>query len=105
MTNDGARAKDFDAVYNELKKWGRFELVQERAKADIVIMLSTKPGEDVALVGSGGFVAGGSDSRHYIRITRASDDAALWSDATGDWHRSPKNLVSNLKKRIQAKKQ
>ncbi len=104
VKNDGARAKDFDSFYNELKKWGRFKLVQERAEADIAITLSTRSG-DVAVVGSGGFIAGGSSSKYYIRITRTLDDTPLWSDATGDWLISPKHLVSNLKKRMQPKNQ
>jgi len=38
-----ARLKD--KAYDELKKWGRWTIVEERAKADLVIVLSSEEGQ------------------------------------------------------------
>jgi hypothetical protein len=42
VMNDGVRAKYFDDFYNRLKKWGRFEIVQDKQKADSIIALSKR---------------------------------------------------------------
>jgi hypothetical protein len=102
VVNESAKAKDYDSLYNELNKWGRFELVQDKQKADIIIVLSAKIGEESAMVAPGGGVfIGQSETKHYIRITKASDNSLLWSDAADHPHGNPKKLVSNLKKRIE----
>jgi hypothetical protein len=44
IENHGS-AKDADRAYDELKKWGRWEILQDRAKADLVIVLSSQEGE------------------------------------------------------------
>jgi hypothetical protein len=38
-----ARLKD--KAYDELKKWGRWEIVEDRTKAEVVIVLSSEEGE------------------------------------------------------------
>jgi len=99
VINEGATARHFDDFYSELKRWGRFEFVQEKEKADVVIVLSTRS-DDFTVVGSGGSIVGTTGTRHYIRITKASDDAPLWADTTGEWRTNPRNLVLNLKQRM-----
>jgi len=102
LINEGATARHFDDFYNELKKWGHFEFVQEKEKADVVIVLSTRS-DDFTVVGSRGSIVGATGTKHYIRITKASDDTPLWSDTTGEWRTNPRNLVLDLKQRMRKK--
>lgn len=44
VENHGS-AKDADRAYDELKKWGRWEIVQDRAKADLVVILPSQEGQ------------------------------------------------------------
>jgi hypothetical protein len=105
--NDGTWVKVYDKFYNELKKWNRFQLVESKDEADIVIALSNRPGSTtvgVATVGtSSGVVVGGSESKFYIYITDAKDGTPLWSDSTGETllvSNSAKKLVKRLRKRM-----
>src|SRR5258707_3326410 len=44
VENHGS-AKDADSAYQELSKWGRWEIVQDRARADLVLILSAQEGQ------------------------------------------------------------
>jgi hypothetical protein len=99
LINEGATARHFDDFYNELKRWGRFEFVQEKEKADVVIVLSTRS-DDFTVIGSGDSIIGTTGTKHYIRITKASDDTPLWSNTTGEWRSNPRNLVLDLRQRM-----
>ena len=112
LVNDGTWSKAYDKFYAELKKWNRFQFVESRDQADIMIVLSTKPGELTGAVpvlstggsATSGVVIGGSESKFYIRITDGKDGTPLWSDVTGEAmlvSNSPKKLVSNLRKRME----
>jgi hypothetical protein len=106
--NDGAWYKAYDKFYNEFKKWNRFEFVQEKERADIIIVLSNKPGElGVGIAGSNPII-GISESKFFLRITNARDGTPLWADYTGEAFlvsNSPKKLVSNLRNRMEKKNQ
>ncbi len=108
VVNDGSWSKAFDKFYAELKKWNRFQLVEAKDAADIVIVLSTQAGEfGGGVATSGGVVLAGTESKFYIRITDAKDGTPLWSDYTGEgWglvSNAPKKLVKTLKERMEPK--
>jgi predicted Zn-dependent protease len=83
--NDGTWSKAYDKFYVALKKWNRFQLVETKDEADIVIVLSTQAGEfGGGVATSGGVLVAGTESKFYIRITDARDATPLWSDYTGE---------------------
>ncbi len=111
VMNDGTASKVFDKFYVELEKWGHFRIVQAKTEADVIIVLSSRPGElggAVAMAGgTSGVVIAGSESRFYIRITDAEDATPLWSDNVGEAtlvSNSAKKLVKNLKERVDRQK-
>lgn len=105
--NDGAWIKVYDKFYTVLKKWNRFQLVETKEQADIVIVLSTNPGSlggGIVSSPSGvGVVIGGSESKFYMRITDAKDGTPLWSDSAGETmlvSNSAKRFIKRLRKRF-----
>src|SRR5688572_29442042 len=88
-----------DKAREELKKWGRFAIVQDRMQADIVLVLSSSPynGGNVILasgetghVGAGGQIAKdpipnfnkAAPVRHaYSAVLDRSTGEVLWSDS------------------------
>jgi len=106
VRNAGAEEKDFDKFCKLLKEWGRFELVQDKGGADIVITISTQlQYRTVQMPNTGGGLGGGVTSQQvlitYMRIINARDDASLYSD-DGD-SKDPKNLVERLKNKMKKK--
>ena len=102
VVNDGVPAKLLDKVYSELKKWGRFQLVESKQDADIVITLSrgATSGGFVAVRGFGG---GAVVTDISIRITDAADDLQLWADSIDGGHSTwyaGDSIVSHLRKRM-----
>jgi hypothetical protein len=101
VVNDGVQNEQFDKFYNEIKKWGRFEIVQDRQKASIIVLLSARPGKKAVAVPVGNVTYSYSEAEHYIQILDARDETVLWSDFTGYWSNNPKGLVSNLRKKME----
>ena len=108
VINDGTWIKVYDKFYTVLKKWNRFQLVETKEQADIVIVLSTNPGSLVGGMVSSpsgvGVVIGGSASKFYMRITDAKDGTPLWADSTGEAFflvsNSAKKFIKRLRKRF-----
>jgi hypothetical protein len=105
LVNDGVWYKVHDKFYAELKKWGRFQIVESKEEADIVIVLSARAGEvgGAVAVPSGQVVIGGSESKFFVRITDAKDGTPLWSDSTSEAmlvSNSAKRFVKTLKQRL-----
>jgi len=40
LVNDSGDTKALDSAYNALKKWGKYEVVQDRSKADLLLVLT-----------------------------------------------------------------
>ena len=111
-----------DKAYDELRKWGRFQIVNSAEKADIVFLLSAK--EYISGYSSGSYhnTSGsvdsngnvtaqtyGNGSSHaivsgttYITIVDPKAGAPLWSDARawGRWKSATRGLVKELRERI-----
>jgi hypothetical protein len=78
----------------ELKKWGKFQVVQERNKADLILLLSMEPykeGDDISQGGGSGDLDDGDESRipkwnrqkptqyAYLTVIDPKTGASLWS--------------------------
>jgi len=101
--------KDFDKFCKELKKWGRFQFVQDRESADIVIYLSSRKIEiRKSTAGLSPYERGLQRQEIYtaneIVIWDARNHTLLWSDSINDsTTKNPKFLVSRLKHRMEQK--
>ena len=102
VENARAEQKDIDKLCDELKKWGRFELIQDRGKADILITL-TRGMKEQMVTGPGGRMQNQHSLVNRINIFKTSDNSLLWSDETSTYSKDPKALVSNLKNRLKDK--
>ena len=112
-----------DRAYEELRKWGRFQIVDSAEKADVVLLLSAR--EYISGYSSGSYqnTSGsvdsygnvsaqtyGSGSSHaivsgttYVTIVDPKGGASLWSDARawGRWKSATRGLVKELRQRIE----
>jgi len=102
VENARAEQKDIDKLFEALKKWGRFELVQDKAKADIVITL-TRDMKEQMVNGPGGRMQNLQVLINRINIFKTDDNTLLWSDETSNYSKDPKALVSNLKNKLKDK--
>ena len=107
VKNDRALAKDFAKFCDALKAWGRFEIVEERGKADIIIWLSADiKTRNVQVPNIGGGMGGVQSQQvlvNSIRILDARDDTSLWTDETSVESSEPKHLVNKLKNKLKKK--
>lgn len=89
LVNDGAAQNMFDSLANTLRAWGRFELVDDIAKADVTISLS-------GLVAFKGWRMVVSDRKTH---------AQLWADRQkhhGRKKHAEVVLVENLRKQLES---
>jgi hypothetical protein len=105
VRNDGADAKDFEKFRKLLTEWGHFEFVQDRAKADIGITLSTKLHyRTVQLPSTGGGIGGMTTQQvitSYLRVLDAKTESEIWSDHVDS--KNPSGLVKSLKGKLKNK--
>ncbi len=102
VENARAEQKDFDKLIEHLTKWGRFELVQDKSKADIVITL-TREAREQMVNGPGGRMQNQQYLTNRINIFQREGNALLWSDETSSYSKDPKSLVSKLKSKLKSK--
>jgi hypothetical protein len=93
VVNDGAMTTHEGSFINNLRKWGRFELVEEKAAADIVILYSTRP-EYASFAGNNP----GPDC--YMVVTNGSDTSLLWFDS-GYVANGGLRFIVNLRKKME----
>jgi hypothetical protein len=100
IVNEAGDLKRFDSLADELRKWGRFELVDSPEKADIIIQfLSVVRGATGSVVGT--TVIAARVNGAALEIRNRTDDSLLWKD-TSALVGSPGRLVKNLRERIAA---
>ncbi len=106
VQNSGAREKDHKKLCEAMKKWGRFELVQDQQNADIFVALSSSlESRPMERPGAGGsMMTNVQVIINRIRIINARDGAVLWTDETTAYDSDPKILVSNLKGKMKKAK-
>jgi hypothetical protein len=117
--NDSGTAKFGDALYRQLKDWNRWQVVTDRAKADLVLVLSqqdtvagvmsTASATAVGQTATGtGLAVPITTQRWYLHVLDAHTGDRLWTaDATmgaklwRSWGSIAKSLVSDIRKRLQ----
>ena len=124
IDNQTGMAKLGDRAYEELKKWGRFQIVADRKQADLIFLLTaqehdggyvTTGGGQTGTVDSSGNIRTNSDPTYtthvtvgytYLTVFDAKSGDNLWSDSkrwgnlyTG-FHSATKGLINELKKRM-----
>jgi hypothetical protein len=102
VDNSRAEQKDIDKLCEALKNWGRFELLQSKSNADIVITLTRESKEEM-VTGPGGRMQNQQFLVNRIHIYKRDDDSLLWSDETSSYSKDPKVLVSKLKSTLKNK--
>ena len=118
IDNQSGAAKLADRAYEQLTKWGRWQVVSDRQKADLILLLSTRQyngGYTTSTTGridDNGNINTTSDATPvsvgytYITVVDPKTGDNLWSDSkrwgnlyTG-FHSATKGLVDELMKRI-----
>lgn len=124
IDNQSGEAKIGDRAYEEIKKWGRFQVVTDRKEADLILLFTARE-HTGGYVTSGGGQTGTVDSNGnintsgnptyttpvtvsytYLTVVDPKSGDSLWSDSkrwgnlyTG-FHSATKGLVQELRKRI-----
>lgn len=98
IVNQGAKAEVYDRVFDELTKWNRFAIVQDRSKADLVFSIGS------SVSSSGRVVDDRVQSNHYTSLTVSdpSTQEVLWSDvrAWGMFKSAGREIIRNLRDRF-----
>jgi hypothetical protein len=109
-----ASAKDADRAYDEFKKWGRWQIVEDRAKADLVLVLSAQEGQSSSgttatydptpapsMGGAGtwkyGTTHSESDGSAHLELVEEKTGQTLYADTKGTMRRT----IRELRKRIE----
>ena len=106
VQNSGSSTeKDYAKLCEALKKWGRFELVQDKTSADIYIILySAAETQQMRMPGvTAGLTSDMQVIINSIRILNTKDGALLWTDKSPADNNDPKILVSKLKSKMKKK--
>lgn len=124
IDNQSGFAKIGDRAYEQITKWGRFQVIQDRKRADLILLLSAREY-------TGGYITSGSQTTGtvddngnmntsssptyttrvstnytYLTLVDPKTGDGLWSDSkqcgnlyTG-FHSATKSLIDELMKRI-----
>jgi hypothetical protein len=118
LQNEAGDPKLMDAIYAALTKWGRFEVVADREKADLVVVISGREvfGSLTTASATGnvqGTYASGIGSSvpipyrtYYMGIYSAHTKELVWSDRQDAWltaSQTANRIIGRLKKRLTAK--
>ncbi len=106
VTNQGIHNYIYDRVYDRLRKWPRFVLVEERAQADLVAVVTERnqlAGAAAMPVGTAQIMVPLASSRKYLILLDASTGEQLLYVDTPEGillSRTAKALVDRLKERF-----
>jgi hypothetical protein len=113
LENHGS-AKIADKIYDESKKWGRWEIVEDRSKADLFMVLSSEKGKSSSgttqthdpNMKTGTMTTGGWKYGTTNSVTPGSVHLELVDSKTGeslyaDTGRAPNGVIRELRKRIE----
>jgi hypothetical protein len=122
IDNQSGHADLGDKAYDEMKKWGRYQIVDSADKADIILLLSAKEyvggytsstsQTTTGRVDDNGNVNaqtnGSGDSQAvvtgttFITLIDGKSGASLWADAKpwGRWKSATRGLVKELRDRV-----
>jgi hypothetical protein len=100
MVNEAGDMKRFDSLADELRKWGRFELVDSDQKADIILVFGRGVKGHIATF-QNGIGSMGPIVRISLEIRDRSSDLSLWYDESPPI-RGTSRLVNHLRERVDA---
>jgi len=118
LVNETDENKFGDKFYQELRKWNRWQIVADRTKADLVLVLSQResPGPMVTTgtATASGQTAHGTvitgqikSSSWHLYVLDATNGEMLWTTKTGEqgklwrmWSSIAKSLLSDIQKRL-----
>lgn len=96
-----------DELAKQFKAWKRFEIVDTRDAADLVVTISATPIGDAVGVPVGGIVVAAQSEAFVFSLRSAKTDQPLWSDkeSIGSFsrHGGIKKLVERLRARLERK--
>lgn len=125
IDNQSGLAALGDKAYQELMKWGRFQIVQDRKAADLIFLLSaheyeggyiTTGGGQTGTVDENGNISTTNNPTYTSRVTVAYtyltvidphtgdnlwSDSKRWGNLLNGFHSATKGLIGELRKRIQ----
>lgn len=122
LDNQSGEASLADRAYDELTKWGRYKVVQDRKYADIILLLSAREYHGGYVTtgniyanqnnyGSGTTTTGTVTTRTqeitsgttYITFIDASGGDSLWADARewGRFRSATRGIIKDLRKRVE----
>jgi hypothetical protein len=126
IDNQSGEAKIGDRAYEQIRKWGRFQVVQDRKQADLILLLTaheynkgyvTSGGGQTGTIDESGNINTRSDPTYttpvtvgytYLTVVDPKTGENLWSESkrwgnlyTG-FHSATKGLIDELRKRIEA---
>jgi outer membrane protein assembly factor BamB len=121
LVNDSGTARFGDDLYRQIKTWNRWQVVTDRGKADLVLVLS--PSDSVPVVvssasatalgqtvyGTGITAAGNMQTQHWhLYVMDATTGENLWTANASmggklwrSWGSIAKSLLSDIQKRLQ----
>ncbi len=121
LVNESGTARFGDDLYRQIKAWNRWQVVTDRGKADLVLVLS--PSDTVPVVlssasataseqtvyGTGVTARGNMETQHWhLYVMDAKTGESLWrADASmggklwRSWGSIAKSLLSDIQKRMQ----
>jgi hypothetical protein len=82
IDNQSGVAKLGDRCYQEIQKWGRFQVVQDRRRADLILLLSARE-YNRGYVTSGGGTTGTINSSGSINTTTSGNQTTGTIDSSG----------------------
>jgi len=114
ILDDEADPKVLDTAYEFLKRWGKYEVVQSRDSADLVVVFTAKEEYwystgigSVAVNPSGTYGMGSVTStsvnikRHFLIVTDSKSGERLWADQQPAYVKTTPGCVQALLKRFQ----
>jgi len=127
IDNQSGQADLGDKAYDEMKKWGRYQIVDSADKADIVLLLSAKEyiggyrsttyHNTTGTVDNSGNVNaqtyGSGSSRPivtgttFISLIDTKSGTSLWADAKqwGRWKSATRGIIKELRDRVKDQEQ
>jgi len=124
IDNQSGLAKLGDRAYEQLTKWGRFQVIPDRKQADLIFLISARA-YDGGYVTSGGGTTGTIDSNGNINTTNSPtysqhvsvnytfltvidpktgenlwSDSKKWGNLYTGFHSATKGLIDELMKRM-----
>jgi len=103
LLNEAGDLKRFDSLADELRKWGRFELVDQKDNADVLIVFGKIVKGQAGSARNSGYVA--PVERVTLEIRDRTDESLLWREETGPLFSPEQRLTKHLRERLASAEQ